>query len=532
MKRIYILIATILTAVLLIGTVNFVFAAEERDLTNDEKEAFIVRDEWTGWVKEFTASLSELDKEATAKIYENMDFYDMQYRFTEKYKKVPEYLDEDGKPTQLLKDMIKEKRIELNRKRLKMKSYSSGSGVASASQTDWMSKIPDERYINDINIPGIYDPLSTYYLPPNYTGNDDQKRYYMSKAQDTGVVDQLNAGYRAFDIGIRYIPADNKFVMRLNVYDSSMITKDPKGSGYRQLNVMDIDEEHRNVEDLLDIFKEWLDAHPTESIVLCVRYVKYNQYENETSPLSYEYTSIFSSVKGSSSFGTYNKLYEVLTSDKYKDYFYIGTKIPKLKDVRKKVVLLVRDYYELGDAFVKNEFGIRLKRESSNCGTDMNDYGVNYWEIPISKILHNESVDIYPVVNVAENTFPYEFSDLDKDSYRKISNEALVNYKIEILKNAFSELQKRNAGAYDGKMGPHMGLVLCGINLLDSTHNYTSQTPIEGTTGFYGFSYSDTSPFINNFIKSYDFKKGKLLGILMLTYGDEELARHIYETNP
>lgn len=113
LKRFYFLIATILITVLMLGSVNFVYAAGDKDLTDDEKAAFIVRDEWTGWVRDFTASLSELDQLATAKIYDDMDFYDMQYRFTEKYKKVPEYLDEDGKPTQKLKDMIKEKRKKI-----------------------------------------------------------------------------------------------------------------------------------------------------------------------------------------------------------------------------------------------------------------------------------------------------------------------------------------------------------------------------------------------------------------------------------
>ena len=115
MKKLYSLITIILTTVLLLGSVHFVLAAgTDRELTNDEKAAFIVRDEWTSWVKDFTASLSELDQIATAKIYDDMDFYDMQYRFTEKYKKVPEYLDEDGKPTQKLKDLIKIKRKQLN----------------------------------------------------------------------------------------------------------------------------------------------------------------------------------------------------------------------------------------------------------------------------------------------------------------------------------------------------------------------------------------------------------------------------------
>ena len=113
MKRLYSIILAALMSVLIMGTVNFVFAAGS--LTTEEKNAFIVRDEWTQWVKSFTASLSDLDRQATQKIFDDMDFYDMQYRFTEKYKKVPEYLDENGKPTQKLKDMIKEKRKEINK---------------------------------------------------------------------------------------------------------------------------------------------------------------------------------------------------------------------------------------------------------------------------------------------------------------------------------------------------------------------------------------------------------------------------------
>ena len=118
MKKIqkFLKLLSLLTVVgLTILPANFAFAtsAGGKELTDREKAAFIVRDEWTTWVNAFTASLSELDKNATARIYDNMDYYDMQYRFTEKYKKVPEYLDEDGKPTQKLKDLIKKKRKEI-----------------------------------------------------------------------------------------------------------------------------------------------------------------------------------------------------------------------------------------------------------------------------------------------------------------------------------------------------------------------------------------------------------------------------------
>ena len=106
---------------------------DERDLTDRENAAFIVRDEWINWVNSFTGELKELDKNATSRIYSNMDFYDMQYRFTEKYKKVPEYLDEDGKPTEKLKKMINEKRKELAGGNKKTKDYLKFTSVQNGS---------------------------------------------------------------------------------------------------------------------------------------------------------------------------------------------------------------------------------------------------------------------------------------------------------------------------------------------------------------------------------------------------------------
>ena len=115
LKKILKALSILMVVGLMLIPADFAFATSaDRELTDREKAAFIVRDEWTTWVRAFTASLSELDKNATSRIYDNMDFYDMQYRFTEKYKKVPEYLDEDGKPTQKLKDLIKEKRKKIS----------------------------------------------------------------------------------------------------------------------------------------------------------------------------------------------------------------------------------------------------------------------------------------------------------------------------------------------------------------------------------------------------------------------------------
>ena len=112
MKKFSLLVCTILLLTAMVLSANLTFAEE---LTAQEKSAFIVRDEWTSWVNEFTAQLEQLDKEATQKIYDDMDFYDMQYRFTEKYK-TSQYIDQTtGQPTDELKALIKEKRKQRNR---------------------------------------------------------------------------------------------------------------------------------------------------------------------------------------------------------------------------------------------------------------------------------------------------------------------------------------------------------------------------------------------------------------------------------
>lgn len=92
-------------AVLVIGVLvcasNFAIFA----LNTDENAGFITRDEFNEWQEQFIASLSELDKESTNKIYDDMKFYDMQYRFTGTYK-TGDYLTDDGKPTAKLQEMI------------------------------------------------------------------------------------------------------------------------------------------------------------------------------------------------------------------------------------------------------------------------------------------------------------------------------------------------------------------------------------------------------------------------------------------
>lgn len=79
-------IVAALIVALIASQSSFVYALEKEwkaeELSEDQQKAFITRDEFTSWVTAFTASLSEVDKNATQKIFDNMDFYDLQYKIT------------------------------------------------------------------------------------------------------------------------------------------------------------------------------------------------------------------------------------------------------------------------------------------------------------------------------------------------------------------------------------------------------------------------------------------------------------------
>ena len=94
-----------LCAVLIFAMVIFSFniiTYADRDLTDDEKNSFITRDEFTAWRKGFIASLSELDLNATQRILKDMNFYDMQYKVTDTYK----WKDGNNKSVQWFQDYV------------------------------------------------------------------------------------------------------------------------------------------------------------------------------------------------------------------------------------------------------------------------------------------------------------------------------------------------------------------------------------------------------------------------------------------
>lgn len=147
----------------------------------------------------------------------------------------------------------------------------------------WMSKIDDEKYISEISIPGSHDSGATLSIAD-----------FAGKCQDASIYNQLTYGVRFLDIRL-------------------------------QMNGDEFDVVHSFVDQQLtfnSVLKDcqtFLDENPSETILM----------------------SIKRDAGTSEGFGS--KLNEIIENNVY---FYTETSIPKLKDVRKKIVLLAR--YESG----------------------------------------------------------------------------------------------------------------------------------------------------------------------------------------
>lgn len=484
MKKIYSLIAIIMAVTLTFSSVGAVFAAEERELTNDEKAAFIVRDEWTGWVRDFTASLSELDKNATAKIYEGMDFYDMQYRFTEKYKKVPEYLDEEGKPTQKLKDMIKEKRKEINKRKTGSDESSSyvmidWSGVDKQS---WMSKLPNNRYLNDINIPGAANAGMVFTEAQATSGTTDNvakaRLIAMFCRHSNDVNYNLSQGYRAFDYGLSYrattgtetpasfgysfTPTGNNILFMAN-----MTNQKGTGSGnYAGTGTSIVNE--------LKALVRFLINNPTETIIVPLRYI--------TGPSTTGTpTEMATLIKEMIEKQNYTDLSDGGKEVLLKNYVYTGTTFPKLKDVRKKIVIVSR--------MSALDIGIPLYKSGSSTYTSLIENGTVV-----------DGVSMY----TENKEFHYT-----------------VDEKVSHVTNSLDIVTAKSVNT-TGKKGTNGAFIY--------TEGYKQDNTT--TTAFVQVKPSEVATEVNKAIKAYDIPQGKLVGTIMVDFADEAFADKILKTNP
>ncbi|KAJ7268600.1 1-phosphatidylinositol phosphodiesterase [Mycena rebaudengoi] len=112
--------------------------------------------------------------------------------------------------------------------------------LSTASNPDWMMRIPDDRSLASISIPGTHESMAI--LGGDLT--QCQENFGVSGATLTA---QLNAGIRMFDIRLR-VNNNNTFTVHHGLF-------------YQQASF----------EDVLNHFSDFLAAHPAEAIIIRVK---------------------------------------------------------------------------------------------------------------------------------------------------------------------------------------------------------------------------------------------------------------------
>ncbi|MGJ1269768.1 phosphatidylinositol-specific phospholipase C [Sphingobacterium spiritivorum] len=149
--------------------------------------------------------------------------------------------------------------------------------------TNWMSFIQGERKLSSLSIPGTHD-AGARYEPVSGT----------AKTQNLTIAEQLNAGVRFLDVRCRFVD-DNFAIHHGPVY------------------------QHLNFDDVLQSCKSFLQAHPSETIVMSVKE---------------EHTPSGNSMTFEERFIKY--------TDTYSGLFSLDADIPSLQQARGKIVLLRR----------------------------------------------------------------------------------------------------------------------------------------------------------------------------------------------
>jgi 1-phosphatidylinositol phosphodiesterase len=153
-----------------------------------------------------------------------------------------------------------------------------------SSETDWMADLADARGVAELSIPGTHDSGALHEPLPG-----------VAQAQRIAIADQLVAGVRYFDLRCRQVD------------DAFLIYHGP------------IDQD-QTFDEVLATMSKFLDAHPGEAVIVSVK--------EETTPA-----------------GTNTRSFEATFASyvaQAPDRWYLGDTLPRLGDVRSRLVLLRR----------------------------------------------------------------------------------------------------------------------------------------------------------------------------------------------
>ncbi|TFK99114.1 PLC-like phosphodiesterase [Pterulicium gracile] len=203
-------------------------------------------------------------------------------------------------------------------------------GTCSGKLCDWQKQFPDDTKLVYMNLPGTHDAATWNYTKElqeslfRYTGSDIPPSDYL-RCQEHSFFQQLNRGIRVFDWRLSYNPGNDTIGF---FHGPALLAPTTR------------------VEDVLYGFYRWLDLHPSEALLISIKY--------EDGP-GRVYDAEFQ-----------QKLYNVLDSDVAKRY-WVQTNgvLGALGEARGKLTLLQRSPWSLLPNIPSNSnrFGIHLRED-------------------------------------------------------------------------------------------------------------------------------------------------------------------------
>ena len=338
------------------------------------------------------------------------------------------------------------------------------AGENSLNGKNWMSGIPDDRYLCEINLPGTHDSATAYCK----NATDNYVRFFgrpvfnageYAKTQSLTLPEQLNAGVRYLDLRLcakqgelllchgnnEKVAAVNKLLSFLRFFDPASVSRNREESSFPDLDV-----EFYAYEDeacavrmtcgsALAQIKNFLKEHPSEAVIITAK--KENGDTEAFLRLFKEQVEALRTEINPSTRQAY--LYTENGNGVY-------TKMPTLSEVRGKIVLMTPFYEELqaGDTLdAKNGAG-----ETDYMG--MTFHYENHW-----------SITSFLKTKYAERFLREHSTEMSKDPEQHLTsaNVLKTNASVVLIQSPHTIAQRVNDDLYSQnklKKGRYYGWIM------------------------------------------------------------------------
>lgn len=294
------------------------------------------------------------------------------------------------------------------------------------SAAAWMSAIPDDTKISSITIPGTHDSATAHITPG-----------YFLQCQKLGFSDQLNAGFRYLDIRLAVDEAKDGSTSLKFIHSFGNCRK----SGSPFSGTLHLDE-------VLSQVYEFLRENPSETVVFTVK------DEGDDDPAVFE-----------------EEFFKYLDQDA--DMWYTKNEVPRIGDVRGKIVLATR----FDDVNGEGEDRIGL---------------ITHWSQQNNKDIIDDPQEV-AVINDEAQLYV-------QDRYK---------YGVSDKWTAFAQSMEECMA----------GDITLSLNFLSTSGSGSAGHPK---------AYAKQ---LNSQLLNTSFESGRCYGVMIVDFGEEALARHIFAQN-